>query len=226
MSPPIYTHTHTHSCHLPLWSVIFRGQSVIHFACSHTVNSVSTGFKPKDLGDLLNGVASAVVTVSTSRAGCACHPHYSPRLSLAWQPGRCIGREEGRGIIAEAAPSVSQLTFPLKLFIYNTEWMGGGQGKLAVNRHCQHCCLSATGNWQLYFCSYGFHSPVSLLHSAHILSSFLSLSSIICLFSLVNSCSNMPHTLFWQPSFASLTHTQTCWLILASDESIWSIYVN
>lgn len=29
--------------------------------------------------------------------------------------------------------------------------------------------------------------------------------SLICLFPLVNSCALMPHTLFWQPSFASVT---------------------
>lgn len=128
-----------------------------------------------------------------------------------------VGRRE-IGIITEAAPSVSRLTFPLKLFIYNTEWMCGGQGKLAVNRHCQHRCLSATGNWQLYFCSYRFHLSSPLLLTVSF--SFRSLSSIICLLSLVNRCGNMPHTLFWQPSFASLTLTQTCWLILASDESV------
>lgn len=156
----------------------------------------------------MNTTASALVTVTPDRAVCACHPHYSPRPSLAWQLGCCICREEERDIIAGAALSVSRLTFPLKLFIYNTEWMGGGQGKLAVNWHCQHCCLSATGNWQLYFCSHGFHS-LSLLSVILTFPSFLSPSTrpfpFICALSLVNSCSLMPHTLFWQPSFASLT---------------------
>lgn len=54
--PPRHTHTHSHSspcsCHLPLWSVAFGGQSAIYFACRHTVNSVSIRFKPKDLRDL------------------------------------------------------------------------------------------------------------------------------------------------------------------------------
>lgn len=119
-----------------------------------------------------------------------------------------MGGEEGREIITGAAPSVSRLTFPLKLFIYNTEWMGGGQGKLAVNRHCQHCCLSATGNWQLYFCSHGLHS-LSLLSVAPIFSFpfclFPLCFSLICLFSSINSSGLMLHTLFWQSSFASLT---------------------
>lgn len=129
--------------------------------------------------------------------------HLPGNWAAAW-----AGRS-GRDIIARAAPSLSRLTFPLKLFIYDTEWMCGGQGKLAVNQHCQHCCLSATGNWQLYFCSHGSHS-LSLLSviltfcfSFRLFPRCPSLQS--CLFSLANSCGLMPHTLFWHPPFASLT---------------------
>lgn len=69
----------------------------------------------------LNGASSALVIVSPSGAGCVCHPHYLPRPSRSWQLDRRIDWEEGSDIIARAAPPVSRLTFPLKLFTYNTE---------------------------------------------------------------------------------------------------------
>lgn len=168
---------------------MFIGHSEIRFRCTESVSL--GGFKPRGLGDLLNAAASALVTVSPSRAGCVCHPHYSPRLSLAWRPGYSTGGEEDRRDRRDiiAAPSFFRLTFLLQLFIYSTEWMCCVQGKSTVSWQCQHCCLSATGNWLLYFYSHGL--TLSLL--SRILFSVLCL---ICLLSLVKSHCLVPHNLF------------------------------
>lgn len=120
-------------------------------------------------------------------SSCYCHPWQSrlcvpsslptPSVTrLATRPLR-VHREEERHIIAGAALPVSRLTFPLKLFIYNTKWMVGGQGERAVSRHCQHCCLLVTGNWQLYS---RFHRP----HSWSLASALLTFSSSPCLSTL------------------------------------------
>lgn len=80
------------------------------------VSSVGMEFKTQRPQGPLNGVASALITVSLGRAGCVCHPHYLPRPSQSRLLDCYIDREAGRDIIARASPSVSRLTFPLKEF--------------------------------------------------------------------------------------------------------------
>lgn len=63
-----------------------------------TVHSrASIGVQISRPGGPLNTTTSGPVTVISSRAGCVCHPHYSPRPSLAWQRVAAPGGGGGQG---------------------------------------------------------------------------------------------------------------------------------
>lgn len=143
-----------------------------------TVDCVNMGFKARGLGDLLKTASSALVIVSPNRAGCVCHPHYSPCPSLALQLGCCIRREEGRDIIAGAATSVLGWHFSLNcLFTIQNEcvaawgsWLSTGIVNTAACRRQEiGNCISVPTDFTL-----DLSSP-SLTHSAFLSVSFLSI---------------------------------------------------